>query len=128
MWAGIYGKYPDQTYLTEEDKGILRKSRFFFRSTGAPVVKPAQVAEKFVYDGGSFAMSVREGNSEWVESKADGSSEFQFAETSRDKNWIRLYDSSRNMVLRLPVDGGTCSWSTDDGGTWNALCRVEKAK
>jgi lysophospholipase L1-like esterase len=30
MWAGIYGKYPDKTYLTNEDKGILRKSPFFF--------------------------------------------------------------------------------------------------
>jgi lysophospholipase L1-like esterase len=32
MWAGIYGKYPDKTYLTEEDKEILRKSPFFFDS------------------------------------------------------------------------------------------------
>jgi hypothetical protein len=32
------------------------------------------------------------------------------------------------MLLRLPVNGGICSWSTDDGKTWNALYRVDKAK
>jgi hypothetical protein len=128
MWTGIYGKYPDQTYFTEEDKGILMKSPFFFHSNGDPVVKPAQVVEKFVYAGGSFARYLREGKSDWVESKADGSSEFRFAESGRDKHWIRLFDSSRNMILRLPVGGGTCFWSTDEGKTWNALCGVDKAK
>jgi hypothetical protein len=46
MWDGIYGKYPDQTYLTAEDKAILLKSPFFFHPNGDPVVKPAQSAEK----------------------------------------------------------------------------------
>ena len=46
----------------------------------------------------------------------------------RDKEWIRLFDSSRDMALRLPVGGGRCSWSTDEGKTWNALYRVDKAK
>ena len=124
MWTGIYGKYPDKTYLTDEDKTILMKSPFFFRPDGAPVVKPAQVVEKYVYDGGSFARY----KSEWVESKADGSATFRFTETRRDKDWIRLFDSGRNMALRLPVGGGTCSWSTDDGKTWNALYRLDKAK
>jgi len=128
MWDGIYGKYPDRAYLTEEDKGILMKSPFFFRPNGDPVVKAAQAVEKYVYDGGSFAMYSRAGKSEWVESKADGSAEFRFAEASRDNNWIRLFDSSRSMVLRLPVGGGTCSWSTDDGKTWNALYHVDRAK
>ncbi|MGO9108575.1 MAG: hypothetical protein ACLP9L_05015 [Thermoguttaceae bacterium] len=128
MWMGIYGKYPDKTYLTPEDKGILMKSPFFFHPNGDPVIKPVQIAEKFVYDGGSFVRYLRDGKSEWVESKADGSSEFRFAETSRDKEWIRLFDSSRDIALRLPVDGGMCSWSEDAGKTWNALYRVDKAK
>ncbi len=109
-------------------KGILMKSPFFFHPNGDPVVKPAQVAEKFAYDGGSFTRYSREGKSEWVEPKADGSSEFRFAETSRDKDWIRLFDSSRSMALRLPVAGGMCSWSEDAGKTWNALYRVDIAK
>ncbi|MCP5540584.1 MAG: family 16 glycosylhydrolase [Akkermansiaceae bacterium] len=32
MWAGFYGKYPNATYLTEEDKKHLRGSPFFFQS------------------------------------------------------------------------------------------------
>jgi hypothetical protein len=128
MWTGIYGKYPDKTYLTEEDKGILMKSPFFFESNGEPVVKPAQVVERYAYHGGSFAKYVREGKPEWVESKSDGGTEFRFVESGRDTKWIRLFDSSRDMLLRLPVGGGTCSWSTDNGKTWNALYRVEEAK
>ena len=62
MWAGIYGKYPDHTYLTDEDKGILMKSPFFFRPNGEPVVKSARVAEKYLYDGGSFTRYVAKGN------------------------------------------------------------------
>jgi WD40 repeat protein len=96
--------------------------------TGDPVVKPTQVAEKYVYDGGSFTIRSREGKSEWVESKADGSPGFRFAETGRDKDRIRLFDSSRNMVLRLPVRGGICDWSTDDGKTWNAWLPVNKVQ
>ena len=128
MWAGIYGKYPNHTYLTQEDKRILMRSPFFFYRNGEPVVKPARAKEKYVYDGGSFAVVSGDGKPEWVESKADGSEEFHFVEAERDKQWIRLFDSNRNMSLRLPVGGGMCSWLTDGGETWNALFNVDKAK
>jgi len=94
--------------------------------TGDSVVKSTQVAEKYVYDGGSFTAHSRGVQSKWVESKADGSPDFLFVETGRDKDWIRLFDASRNMVLRLPVGGGWCYWSTDDGKTWNALHYVDR--
>jgi hypothetical protein len=85
MCMGVYGKYPDKTYLTEEDKEVLIRSPFFFRPSGEPVVKPAQAAEKYDYDGGSFTRYTANGKSEWVEPKADGSAEFRFVETGRDK-------------------------------------------
>jgi len=128
MWMGIYGKYPDKTYLTDEDKEILLRSPFFFHPDGEPVAKPAQVVEKYVYRGGSFTRQVVNGKSEWVESKADGSAEFRFTETGRDQEWIRLFDPRRGMAIRLPVGSGTCSWSTDNGKTWKALYRVDKEK
>ncbi len=74
-----------KTYLTDEDKEILARSPFFFRPNGESVVKPAQLVEKYVYDGGSFARYSREGKPEWLESKADGSSQFRFVEAGRDK-------------------------------------------
>jgi hypothetical protein len=128
MWAGIYGKYPDRTYLTAEDKAILMKSPFFFHPNGSPVVKPARLVEKYVYQGGSFAKYSRGQESEWLEAKADGSAEFRFAETGRDEKWIDLFDAGRNMKLRLPVGGGTCAWSTNGGATWHNLYRVTGPK
>lgn len=128
MWTGIYGKYPDRTYLTADDKAILRRSPFFFRPNGEPVAKPARAVEKYVYDGGSFTRYEADGVSEWVESKTNETARYRFVEAGRDKQWIRLLDAGRGMTLRLPVDGGTCSWSTDDGKNWNALYRIDKAK
>ena len=128
MWAGIYGKYPDATYLTEEDKRILMRSRFFFHPNGDPVAKPPKAVEKYVYGSGHFVKYSHEWGSEWVESKTDGSPKARFVETSRDKNWIRLLNARRNMLLRLPVGGGRCSWSTDGGKTWNNLYRVDGPK
>ena len=116
------------TYLTDEDKAILTRSPFFFRPNGEPVVKPAKVAEKYFYDGGAFTRYVASGKLEWVKSKTDGSTEFRFAETNRDKDCILLFDAGRHMKFRLPVAGGMCSWSTDGGKTWNAIYRVRKAK
>ncbi|MFO0889417.1 MAG: hypothetical protein U0790_09790 [Isosphaeraceae bacterium] len=127
MWLGIYGKYPDRTYLTEDDRRVLLLSPFFFRPDGQPVLALGDAVEKYVYDGGSFAKHVIEGKPVWVESKEDGRAQFRFTETGRDGRWIRLSDPGRGMSLRLPVAGGTCSWSTDGGRTWNALYRVRKA-
>jgi hypothetical protein len=128
MWTGIYGKYPNHTYLTAEDKAILRRSPFFFRPDGEPVAKPARAIEKYIYEGGSFTRYETDGVSEWVESKADETARYRFAEAGRDRQWIRLFDAGRGMTLRLPVDGGTCSWSSDDGKNWNALYQITKAQ
>lgn len=127
MWTGMYGKYPKHAYLTDEDKATLLRSPFFFRADGEPVFNRGPAREQYVYDGGSFTRYAIAGGSEWVESKSDGGEEFRFKEVRRDKDWIRLFDSSRGMALRLPVGDGTCSWSTDEGKTWNALYRVTKA-
>lgn len=37
MWCGIYNRNPDYCYLTEGDKLILQKSRFFFDEYGNPI-------------------------------------------------------------------------------------------
>lgn len=128
MWMGIYGKYPDMAYLTEEDKGVLMKNPFFFHPDGQPVVKSAKIVEKYAYAGGDFTLYSHEEKLEWVESKAAGSGTARFSETGRDENWIQIFDVSRNMKLRLPVGSGICYWSIDDGKTWHALYQLDKAK
>ena len=125
---GDLRQVPGQDLSHGRGQGDLDEKPVLLPPNGEPVVKPAQVVEKYVYNGGFFTRYVGGGKSEWVESKADGSMQFRFAEIGRDKEWIRLFDSSRDMVLRLPVGGGTCAWSTDDGKTWNALYHVDKAK
>jgi hypothetical protein len=126
MWTGIYGKYPDHTYLTEQDKRILRRSPFFFYPNGEAVTSRLRLAEKYVYPGGYFGRPTDGGRTEWLELKADGSGQMHFEETGRDEKWILLFDDSREMTVRLPVGGGTCSWSTDAGKTWHELCRVAR--
>lgn len=128
MWLGIYGKYPDKTYLTREDKSILLESPFVFHPDGTPVVKPARAVEKYVYDGGSFVKYVSETKTKWVESKEDGSAEYRFEEKSRDKSWITLFDPTRDMSLRIAIGGGSCAFSTDGGKNWNELYEVKLAR
>jgi hypothetical protein len=126
MWTGIYGKYPDHTYLTEEDKRILRRSRFFFYPNGEAVTSRMMFAEKYAYPGGYFGRPVDGGKTEWMELKVDSSAQMRFEETGRDKNWILLFDASRKITVRLPVGGGACSWSTDAGKTWHGLYTVSR--
>lgn len=128
MWTGIYGKYPGKTYLTDEDKRTLMRSLFFFQPNGDPVARRTPVVEKYVYPGGYFGKCSDEKEPAWVECKADSSAEIHFVEKGRDKNWIQLFDASRNMALRLPIGGGMCSWSTDGGRTWNRLYQVVRIK
>ena len=124
MWAGIYGKYPNETYLTEADKKILMNSPFFFHPDGRPVVEPAVPGEQYVYNGGQFTRYSSSADVYWLETKTGGSALYRFGEKSRDKTWIQLYDPGRNMNVRLPVGGGTCAWSADDGKTWHPLYQV----
>ncbi len=126
MWAGIYGKYPDKTYLTDEDKAILMKSPFFFHPDGRPVVEPPEEVERYTYNGGQFIKYSSDNDSYWLEAKTDNSAQYRFREKSRDQTWINLYDAGRNMTLRLPAHGGMCEWSVDDGKTWHPIYRVSR--
>jgi hypothetical protein len=56
MWTGIYGYYPDESYLTEDDKIILLSSSFFHQDKKL-VIK---------YPEGSFE-GIDKINSEWTE-------------------------------------------------------------
>jgi len=84
--------------------------------------------ERHNYAGGHFTKCSNDKGSYWLEAKTDNSAQYRFIEKSRDKTWILLYDRGRNMTLRLPVTGGTCAWSTDDGKTWHPLYRVSGAE
>jgi tetratricopeptide (TPR) repeat protein len=90
------------------------------------VTKQVPYVEKYFFPGGFFAKLSSSEGTEWLELKFDNFEEFQFKEINRDGNWIQLFDSSRELLLRLPVDGGTCSWSEDGGKTWHNLYHVRR--
>jgi len=128
MWTGIYGKYPDRTYLTEQDRQILMKSPFFYHKNGEPVLKKGPVVTRYVYRDGAFIQHAGTDPILWTETKSNSSDEYQFAELRRDYEWIYLYDAGRNFTIRLPIKGGRSSLSTDDGRSWRPLYEVTGPK
>ena len=126
MWAGIYGKYPDHTYLTKEDKQILLQSPFFYHKNGKPVFKLGKVVARVEYRGGAFEQ--RSGNDPiyWTETKGNGNVAFTFVELRREKTSIYVHDRARKFTIRLPINGGESSLSTDGEKTWRPLYEVQK--
>ena len=125
MWTGIYGKYPDNTYLTESDKKILSRSRFFFHLGGRPVFQPGEVVSRISYSGGAFEQLDGPNPVYWQESKSNGSSGFIFEELRRDKKFVYIHDAARKLTIRLPVSGGRSFLSRNEGKTWQPLYTVE---
>ncbi|MFC1793808.1 hypothetical protein ACFL3Q_09510 [Planctomycetota bacterium] len=126
MWTGIYGKYPDRTYLTEQDKQILIRSPFFYHENGEPVLKKEPIVTRYMYRGGAFVQHAGSDPILWTETKTNSSDEYQFVESRRDDKWIYLYDAGRNFMIRLPIKGGLSSLSTDEGKSWRSLYRVSE--
>lgn len=124
MWTGIYGKYPDQTYLTADDKRILMRSPFFYRENGEPVLNKGRVIARYVYAGGSFEQHAGNDPIYWTERKSGSDVTFTFVEKGRDAKHIRLGDDTRGYSIRIPVKGGPSTISTDRGQTWGTLYDV----
>lgn len=128
MWTGIYGKYPDRTYLTKQDKQILMISPFFYHENGEPVLKKGPIITRYVYRGGEFVQHAGTGPILWTETKSNSPEDYQFVEPRRDDKWIYLYDAGRNFTIRLPIKGGRSFLSTDDGKSWRPLYDVTGPK
>ncbi len=126
MWAGFYGKYPDQCYLTESDKSILLQSPFFFDATGKPVFNESACFERYVYDGGYFGKISTNSPARWKEGKTDSAAAFYFEEVKRDSRAILLKDAGRGFTIEIPIKGGQSRLSADDGKTWLKLYDVRK--
>ena len=127
MWMGIYGKYPDRTYLTDEDKAVLMRSPFFFHPNGEPssrrpsrgevrlqgrllheVSRQREVGVGGVEDGRQLGVPVR---------RDDGTSN-GFGFSIPAATWRCVCPLSAADAHGLPTMART----------WNALYQVEKAK
>ena len=126
MWTGMYNKYPDQTYLTENDKRILMRSPFFYHPNGKSVLEKGKVIARFSYHEGAFVQHAGKNPVYWTETKNDSDDEFTFMESRRDKEHIYIFDSTRGFTIRLPIHGGKSFISMDQEKTWRALYNVQK--
>ena len=126
MWTGIYGKYPDQTYLTDSDKLILLRSPFFYHKDDTPVFTLGEVVARYAYPGGVFAQHGAKPPILWTESKTGGGeTAYQFDESRRDAEFIYLHDDDRGFSIRLPLAGGMSSLSSDGEKSWRPLYEVK---
>ena len=126
MWTGVYGKYPDKTYLTDDDKRILMRSPFFYHKNDTPVFQKRKVIARYTYPGGAFEQHAGKNPICWTETKTDGDAGYTFEESRRDTKHIFLHDSSRGFTIRLPVTGGLSFLSTDSKKTWQPLYQISK--
>lgn len=72
----------------------------------------------FVHSKGRFLL---EGDV-WIEYHDDVDYIFTFTEAGRNDDWLYLFDSSRNMLLSIPLKGGVMYWKTT--GDWNPIYEV----
>jgi hypothetical protein len=124
MWTGIYGKYPDKTYLTDDDKKILMRSPFFYHKNNTPVFQKGKVIARYTYQGGAFEQHAGKDPIYWTDTKTSGDAAFTFEESRRDKEHIFLNDTSRGFTVRLPIIGGNSLLSTDSEKTWRPLYQI----
>jgi len=124
MWAGIYGKYPDKTYLTDEDKQILIRSPFFYHADGTPVFQKGRVVARYTYQGGAFEQHAGRNPILWTETKSEGHPSYTFEQSRRDAQHVFLHDGGRGLTIRLPLGGGRSALSTDGGTTWRPFYQI----
>lgn len=115
MWTGIYGKYPDKCYLTEEDKEILSKSPFFFDDKGINIAGEVKAIAQYKYRSGQFVRFENKKSNEitWIESNS-ANEEYRFVETDRDREFYYLKSINRKIFIKIPIKNGQGFLSTDE--------------
>jgi hypothetical protein len=87
-----------------------------------PAHSPCSPQAEFTHSTGKF---LSEGDLHWVE--YHGSETYSFVEVRRDLTSIYLRDESRNMSVRLPLQGGWSTWqlgSLQAEAKWFTLYKV----
>jgi hypothetical protein len=128
MWTGIYGKYPDQCYLTTEDKDLLNHSPFFFDDQGNPNAGKLQMIQQYAYAEGYFTRykNVKTNETVWQETKIDHSEFYDFKETNQSAGFYYLKSVNREISIKIPCEGGNSYLSVDGGKNWNFFQTIKK--
>lgn len=83
---------------------------------------PKNAMEKYTYSGGWF---VNKGNLQWEEWQQNNLA-FKFKEVERSNEYITLRDSSRNIWVLLPVNGGSSHYAYSGSDSWTSLYDISK--
>ena len=126
MWAGIYGKYPDVAYLTDEDKNILYLSPFVYNASGENYKISENIIDRYTHSDGEFVHFKNNFEERWREVSLDGNISYYFDEQSRSSNKIIILDKGRNILIEIPISGGLSRLSTDGGNTWSDFYSLSK--
>jgi hypothetical protein len=116
-WARDF--YSNAT-LSEVEVNLLRKSVFLYKNDQSIL---GGIVEQFIYKGGFFER--RSNSHEWIEYKNGQGILFKFIETQRDKKYIYIKDTTRKLILRLPIDQGDAYFTFESPIKWNRLYPVK---
>ncbi len=88
-----------------------------------PPLQPLGLVARYEYDGGVFEQLPGPRPFQWREL---GDDTFYFDEVRRDQSHIILYDKSRKLTLRIPVQGGQIAFSWDREESWTLFKSVKR--
>jgi len=120
----------DPTIIEIKADGVTFRSPSGISDTVYTKCGDVPVGESYLKQGGGAFVKLPGDGKQWQETPGTDANwqHLDFVESGRDKDGIRLFDSSRNMTVSLPVGGGMSQWSTDGGKTWNNLVQVDRAQ
>lgn len=118
------------TIFTEQEykkHGLSRNTpanrlRFFFWSIYVRELRWEVIMEQYIYDGGFFLSIGNFGWQEWQNNILV----FHFNETERNSDWITLNDTTRNIWVMLPINGGMSYYAYGGASNWTELYDVTK--
>ena len=120
MAYGWHSDYPNSTFFTDDEKEKLRSSPFFY-ANGISVL--GKIVDKFYYPSGWFE---KRENGFWYEYKYDNSFSLKFTLSSEERNTITLFDSSRNLFLRVPKSEGMAYFSINNKENWKYVFKISR--
>ena len=132
MWTGFYDGYPDQTYLTEDEKAVLLKNPFFFDAAGTPVAGEWQVIARYNRRDGYIVRQqhTKTGAHQWTQTVANGTSVITFNEVAENGGYFHLKRTggTTTFELKIPVAGGASQILTREKPAWSPFENFDKVK
>ena len=83
------------------------------------------IVARYAYRGGAFCQHGDVAPIYWTEEQDGKGTCFSFKEIRREAGVIHIHDNTRDMTIRIPLEGGLSEWSTDGQASWKQLYDME---